>query len=78
MDAEDEVLFAKAAYAAYGKTTGFKNYQGLSMPEWEDLTPTIRSAWINAAEEVRNHMTATFNLIDMLRGEAILVVKYRP
>jgi hypothetical protein len=59
MTLEDEILFAKAAYKAYGKTTGNKNYQGLEMPTWDNLTPTIRSAWINAAQEVINHVSLT-------------------
>jgi hypothetical protein len=35
----------KAAYAAYGQYTDNKNYQGLEMPRWEDLTPGIQGAW---------------------------------
>lgn len=40
------------AYDAYGETTDHKNYQGLSMPAWEDLTDKIREAWDNAANRV--------------------------
>lgn len=36
-------------YAAYGKVTDFKNYQGLPMPAWEALGDKIREAWIAAA-----------------------------
>lgn len=43
---------AEAAYAAYGKTTDYKNYQGLPMPKWEDLGQKIQQAWINAADAV--------------------------
>ena len=43
---------AKAAYEAYGKTTDFKNYQGLPMPKWEDLSAKIRAAWVAASREV--------------------------
>ena len=42
------------AYIAYGTTTDFKNYQGLPMPKWEDLTDTIRAAWENAAASVND------------------------
>jgi hypothetical protein len=77
MDIEDQILFAKVAYAAYGKTTGGEDYQGHRLPEWEALTPTIRSAWINAATAVREHITVTFNLFDALRGTADPVVRYR-
>jgi hypothetical protein len=40
---------AKKAYLAYGQTTDFKNYQGLPMPEWENLPEGIQKAWGNAA-----------------------------
>jgi hypothetical protein len=43
---------AKIAYRAYGETTDFKNYQGLPMPEWENLSETIQRAWINAVADV--------------------------
>jgi len=41
---------AQAIYKAYGETTEFKNYQGLPMPEWKDLTDKIRAAWEAAAK----------------------------
>jgi len=43
---------AKKAYSAYGQTTDFKNYQGLPMPEWENLPDTIKLAWQNAATAI--------------------------
>jgi len=43
---------AQLAYHAYGSVTDFKNYQGLPMPKWEDLTPKIQKAWGAAAERV--------------------------
>jgi len=52
----DQIKFAKCAYRAYGETTGNRNYLGLPMPEWDGLTPTIRSAWIAAAMEVVSHV----------------------
>ena len=48
----DEEAFAKSAYNAYGKVTEFKNYQGLPMPKWEDLPPTIQQAWRAAIGDV--------------------------
>lgn len=45
---------AVAAYYAYGQATEFKNYQGLPMPEWPDLSDTIRSAWIASVKRVAN------------------------
>ena len=41
--------FARFAYIAYGKATGFENYQGLPMPAWEDLPPAIVDAWCAVA-----------------------------
>lgn len=45
--------YGQIAYAAYGDATGHRNYQGLPMPSWDDLTETIRWAWTKAAEAVR-------------------------
>lgn len=36
---------AKSAYKAYAASTGNKNYQGLPMPEFEDLPQKIQTAW---------------------------------
>ena len=47
---------AKIAYAAYGETTGFKNFQGNPMPAWEQLGEPIQKAWIAAAEAVNNYL----------------------
>ncbi len=43
---------ARQAYTAYGQVTGFKNFQGLPMPAFDDLGDTIRAAWYAAAERV--------------------------
>lgn len=40
---------ARIAYTAYGRVTGFKNFQGNSMPEFDALPPLIKEAWIKAA-----------------------------
>ena len=45
----DSEQLARLGYQAYGKTTDFKNYQGLPMPEWDQLPPRIREAWHAAA-----------------------------
>lgn len=41
--------YARRAYEAYGATTGGLNYQGLPMPEFDDLGETIQCAWTAAA-----------------------------
>lgn len=46
------LALARTAYKAYGATTDFKNYQGLPMPEFDDLPEKIRQAWIAAAGAV--------------------------
>ena len=43
---------ARNAYNAYGDITGHLNYQGLPMPEWEQLTEKIQAAWMNAVKQV--------------------------
>lgn len=43
---------AKIAYAAYGKTTDYKNYQGLPMPSWDELPVMIKTAWMEATAAV--------------------------
>jgi hypothetical protein len=37
---------AKNGYTRYGAVTGFKNFQGAPMPEFEQLNYTIQSAWV--------------------------------
>lgn len=43
---------AQCAYLAYGNATDGKNYQGLPMPDWAALGPTIQQAWRQAAAEI--------------------------
>lgn len=52
MNDEQFNTLAKGAYHAYGSVTNFKNYQGLPMPEWEQLTDKIREAWKAVAKYV--------------------------
>lgn len=47
---------AKLAYAAYGKTTDFKNFQGNPMPAWDDLGDTIQAAWVSAANAIAGYL----------------------
>lgn len=48
----DNLSPGQLAYQAYGQVTDFKNYQGLPMPEWADLTAIIRAAWEAAAQRI--------------------------
>lgn len=36
---------AASAYAAYGASTGNKNFRGDPMPRWDQLSDAIRTAW---------------------------------
>ncbi len=47
MESLDDV--ARAMYAAYGETTGRKNFRGEPMPAWAELGETIQRAWLAAA-----------------------------
>lgn len=44
------------AYDAYGEVTDHKNYQGLPMPKWDELTDKIRAAWVNAVKSVFDNL----------------------
>lgn len=55
---------AEKAYKAYGAVTGFKNYQGLPMPDWNMLTDTIRAAWKEATLFVWRTATTGGNTVD--------------
>lgn len=59
------VPYAKSAYEAYGAVTDHKNYQGLPMPEWEQLTETIQQAWVGAVKDV----VQQFGIRDAETGE---------
>ena len=42
---------AERSYTSYGQVTGFKNFNGDPMPEFDKLPKTIQKAWIAAATE---------------------------
>ncbi|MET7479521.1 hypothetical protein ABZT17_34880 [Streptomyces sp. NPDC005648] len=52
MTRHDPSELARDAYAAYGGSTGGKNHRGEPMPAWEDLGPSIQTAWEVAAEAI--------------------------
>lgn len=48
---EERLLnMAKSGYEAYGRVTDFKNFQGNPMPEFDELTETIKKAWAAVGE----------------------------
>ncbi|MEV0016717.1 hypothetical protein [Streptomyces tendae] len=50
--ANDPTALACTAYAAYGESTGNRNFRGDPMPRWEDLGEPIQTAWVAAATAV--------------------------
>jgi hypothetical protein len=79
---EDLIALAREAYQAYGRTTGNRDYQGLPMPEWDGMTPTIRSAWINSVEATIHHLTVVLTSdmggVFLARLLTKVELKYRP
>lgn len=46
------IELAQIAYRAYGESTGFKNFRGDPMPEWDALPDAIQVAWVAACGAV--------------------------
>ena len=50
MPCDNEVVtLAENMYAAYGKTTDYKNFRGDPMPTWEELPEPQKTAWFAAS-----------------------------
>jgi hypothetical protein len=68
---------AELAYAAYGKSTGGRNYQGLPMPDWDELTGAIQCAWIEAAGAIALNtiasLTGVSGTLEPSVGDVVLV-----
>ncbi len=43
---------ARAAYEAYGDAVGWRNYIGIPMPPWDQLTETVQKGWRAAVTAV--------------------------
>lgn len=58
---------ARIGYEAYGRSTGFKNFQGNPMPAWENLTIEIQAAWrANAAAIATSVMAVALGIDEEL------------
>jgi hypothetical protein len=68
------VPFAQSAYDAYGEVTDHKNYQGLPMPKWEELTPRIQQAWVGAVKDVVRKL----NVVSVATGESFVEPSANP
>lgn len=45
-------ILAREAYEAYADEAEWKNYQGLPMPEWQELPTKIKNSWMAAVQRV--------------------------
>lgn len=54
----DMTNMARTAYAAYGHSTGNKNFRGEEMPTWDALPQAIRNAWVAAVWAVVDNLNA--------------------
>ncbi|NJR37745.1 MAG: hypothetical protein HC781_01565 [Leptolyngbyaceae cyanobacterium CSU_1_4] len=43
---------AMRAYHAYGAANDYRNYQGLPLPEWQQLPESVQNAWKNSVQSV--------------------------
>ncbi|WP_406157792.1 hypothetical protein [Streptomyces canus] len=68
---------AELAYDVYGKSTGGRNYQGLPMPDWDELTTAIQLAWIEAAGAIALNtiasLTGVSGTLEPSVGDVVLV-----
>lgn len=46
-------------YKAYGESVDFKNFQGFLMPQWGDLTVSVRNAWFAAVDAIHYYCLET-------------------
>lgn len=77
MPLPDTRELAELAYAAYGKSTGHRNYQGLPMPDWAELSDRIQLAWIEAAGVIALRtlagLTGSSSTVEPDVGDIVLV-----
>lgn len=63
---------AKIAYEDYAATTNWKNYQGLQMPEFDDLPDGVKNAWKAAVAGVAAHvLDNSEQAAEMLQNEIV-------
>ena len=48
---------ARIGYQAYGEEAKWKNWQGLPMPNWEDLPENIKIYWTKAAKSIAEEVS---------------------
>lgn len=66
------------AYAAYGDSVNWQNYQGLPMPQWPDLGGKIQHAWLTAVGSAIEMYRAMVRLQIADPAEAVMPVQGDP
>lgn len=66
------VDLAKIAYEEYAGYTNWKNYQGLQMPQWNDLPSSIQNAWIAASAGVVDVVLKNTKEVEMMAQTEIV------
>lgn len=64
---------AREAYARYAAVTDWKNYQGLPMPQFDDLPDKIKEAWDAAVLPLLDYAN-----LQTIANEAMFVLKDTP
>lgn len=52
MQSNELDTLARLAYTAYGSATGYRNFRGEPMPEFDDLGASIQNTWRTATQAV--------------------------
>lgn len=55
------------AYAAYGQSTGNRNFLGDPMPDWSELPDPIQTAWQAAAQAIVDELQDTGSAVTALQ-----------
>lgn len=56
----DYAMLAERGYNAYGDECNWLNYQGSSMPTWDELPQRIKNNWIAAAKAIAAEFVIPF------------------
>lgn len=68
----------RRAYAAYGDSVSWQNYQGLPMPQWPDLGEKTQRAWLSAVGAAVEMYRAMVRLQLVEPGEPVMPVRSDP
>jgi hypothetical protein len=68
-------FIARQTYAAYGKTTEFKNFQGNPMPTFDALPERIQQAWRSASLAAHRAAVEARGWLAAFRGRGWVVAR---